>query len=125
MEAPPVREPPYFDEVLDTWFLSVADYAGITTDDLLTHCRVVVDPQGELIGVQISDEIPLDHILLQRGLKRADIVKYINGVRVTTVSAARRTVREQYNSGVIKFEVKIERDGVEMVLRCIVPKPTK
>lgn len=101
-----------YDEGTDTWTLGTEDYVNINVDELARYAKVVHDAEGKPLGIQISDEIPEDNVVLGRGGRKGDIIKAINGKPITSMSEVRRVVRTDYNNGVEEFTVDYERDGV-------------
>lgn len=114
-----------YDEKTDSWLIGTDDYMNVNTDDFVQYAKTVVDEKGEPIGIQISDDIPEDNVVVKRGGKKGDIIKSINGVKVTSMADVRRTVREQYNSGTTEFEVLFEREGVPQRKMFKVPQKKK
>ncbi|MCC6149105.1 MAG: hypothetical protein IT461_02550 [Planctomycetes bacterium] len=108
-----------------SWLIGTDDYMNVNTDDFVQYAKTVVDEKGEPIGIQISDDIPEDNVVVKRGGKKGDIIKSINGVKVTNMADVRRTVREQYNSGTTEFEVLFEREGVPQRKLFKVPQKKK
>jgi hypothetical protein len=116
VETPPPPTPPTqstFDEATNTWNLGTEDYMNIDVDELARHARAVYDSSGRPIGIQIADTLPEGSVVSQRGGRRGDIIKSINGVPVRAMADVRRIVREQYNAGTVEFDVIFERDGDE------------
>lgn len=103
-----------YDSKNDTWDLGTDDYKNINVDELAKFAKVVHDREGKPLGIQISEDIPEDNVVLGRGGRRGDIIKAINGKPVASMSDVRRVVREQYNAGIEEFRVDLERDGVPM-----------
>lgn len=101
-----------YDQANDTWTLGTDDYVNINVDELAKYAKVVHDAEGKPLGIQISEEIPEDNVVLGRGGRRGDIIKAINGKPVTSMSDVRRVVRQDYDAGVEEFTVEYERDGL-------------
>lgn len=101
-----------YDEETDTWTIRRNDYKDIKVDDLARYAKVVSDRNGNAVGIQISEKMPKDNVVLGRGARRGDIIKSINGQSVKSMSDVRRIVGSQRKSGVEKYVVVIERDGV-------------
>lgn len=114
-----------YDEKTDSWLIGTDDYMNVNTDDFVQYAKTVVDEKGEPIGIQISEDIPEDNVVVKRGGKKGDIIKSINGVKVTNMADVRRTVREQYNAGTTEFEVLFEREGVPQRKLFKVPQKKK
>lgn len=116
-----------YDEANDMWTIGREDYQGLDVDELAKYAKVVHDREGKPLGIQISDEIPEDNVVVSRGGRRGDIIKAINGKPVASMSDVRRVVREQYNAGIEEFRVDLERDGVPMqkVFRAPAKKKTE
>lgn len=94
------------------WILGTDDYKNVNVDELARYAKVVHDREGKPLGIQISDDIPEDNVVLGRGGRRGDIIKAINGQPVKSMGDVRRIVRTQYNAGTTEFNVTFERDGV-------------
>jgi hypothetical protein len=73
--------------------------------------RVVIDENGNPLGLMIPEETPEDNLLIKRGGKRGDIIKSVNGKPVKMLADAKRTIREEYEAGIREFEIGYERDG--------------
>lgn len=114
-----------YDEATDTWTIGTDDYMNVSTDDFVQYARTVVNEKGEPIGIEITDGIPDDNVVIKRGGRKGDIIKSINGVKVTNMADVRRVVREQYNGGATEFEVQFERDGQPMRKLFKVPQKKK
>lgn len=114
-----------YDSQTDSWTIGTDDYVNVNTDDFVQYAKTVVDEKGQPIGIQISDDIPEDNVVVKRGGKKGDIIKSINGVKVTNMADVRRTVREQYNAGTTEFEVLFEREGVPQRKMFKVPQKKK
>jgi hypothetical protein len=116
-----------YDQKTDTWQLGTEDFARPEVlDEMARYARVVQDAQGKAIGIQITDDVPEDSVLVRRGGRRGDIIKSINGNPVTSVAQARAVGRKLYvDQGVTNFEVGYERDGVPGVKRFTLPPKKK
>jgi hypothetical protein len=116
-----------YDDKTDTWRLGTEDFARPEVlDEMARYARVVQDAQGKAIGIQITDDVPEDSVLVRRGGRRGDIIKSINGNPVTSVAQARAIGRKLYvDQGVLDFEVGYERDGVPGVKRFKLPPKKK
>jgi hypothetical protein len=102
-----------YDAATDTWTLGRNDYDNAQlANDLAQFARVVSDRDGNSLGIQITENIPQDNIVVQRGGRSGDIIKAINGQPVRSMADVRTIVRQQYNAGQTRFEVSYERDGV-------------
>jgi hypothetical protein len=101
-----------YDAKTDTWTIGTDDYKNMNVDDLAKYAKVVHDRNGNPLGIQITDEIPDDNVVVARGGRKGDIIKAINGKPVLSMADVRRIVREDYNAGVTEFRVNYEREGV-------------
>jgi hypothetical protein len=111
---PTQRTESTFDEATNTWTLGQQDYMDVDINELARHVRVAYDQTtNRPIGIQITDSLPANSLLRQRGAQPNDIIKSINGTPVTGAQQVIGIVRTQYNEGVRKFEVVFERGGVE------------
>ncbi|MBP9891414.1 MAG: hypothetical protein KBG84_05860 [Planctomycetes bacterium] len=91
--------------------LGSEDFTEEAIEAACNALRVVVDENGEPIGLQISEETPEDNVLIRRGSKRGDIIKSVNGKPVKKLADAKRIVREEHDAGKREFEIGYERDG--------------
>jgi hypothetical protein len=116
-----------YDQKTDTWELGTEDFARPEViDEMARYARVVQDAQGKAIGIQITDDVPENSVLVRRGGRRGDIIKSINGNPVTSVAQARSIGRKLYvDQGVTDFEVGYGRDGVPGVKRFKLPPKKK
>jgi hypothetical protein len=117
VEQPPVQTAPRessYDENTGTWTLGTDDYMHVDVDELARHAIVRYDREGRPLGIEIGESLPENSLVAQRGGRRGDIIKSINGTPVRGMSDVRRVVREQYNQGTEEFVVILERDGQEM-----------
>lgn len=117
--ADPAKPPPdsrptesTYDEKTDTWTIGTNDFATINVDELAKYAKVVMDKEGKPLGIQITEEIPDNNVVIARGGKKGDIIKAINGKPVTSMSAVRGIVIKERDAGVETFVVDYERAGV-------------
>jgi hypothetical protein len=102
-----------FNEKTGEWHLERGDFANaVAIDDMARYARVVYDNQGKAVGIQITDNVPESSLIVQRGGRRGDIIKSVNGKPVNSVADAKRIGGTDYKNGVTRFEVVYERDGV-------------
>jgi hypothetical protein len=120
-EAELQRESRY-EESTDTWFLGTDDFMDVDLDAWAMYSQPATDADGRVVGIQIRDNTPDNHPALQRGGRKGDIIKAINGVPVRTMADIRRVGREQYNSGTDVFIVDIERNGITIKKTFRVPR---
>lgn len=126
--------PPPVVEIVDTrpkesikradgvWDLGTDDYKNINVDELVKYTKIVTDRDGKAVGIQLSEDIPDDSVLVKRGGRSGDIIKSINNKTVLSMSDARRIVRTEYNTGIDQFSVIFERDGIRRTETFNVPR---
>jgi membrane-associated protease RseP (regulator of RpoE activity) len=122
---PPVDTRPAessYDEKTDTWTIGTNDFANINVDELAKYAKVVMDKDGKTLGIQITEEIPDNNVVIARGGKKGDIIKAINGKPVRDMSAVRGIVIKERDAGVETFVVDYERGGVPGQKTIKVPK---
>lgn len=102
-----------YNEKTGEWELGTDDYMNpALPTELAKHAKIVNDKDGNPVGIQVAESMPEDSVVLQRGGRRGDIIKSINGEAVRSMADVRRVVRTQYNAGKDVFVVNYERDGV-------------
>ncbi|MCC6572487.1 MAG: hypothetical protein IT462_01735 [Planctomycetes bacterium] len=108
----PVYGKSKYDAKTDTWDIGYEDFKSLSGDDFVKYAKVVVDNDGQPMGIQITEDVPDDHVVVKRGGQKGDIVKSVNGKAVKSMADVRKIVKTDYDAGVTSFEVVFERNGV-------------
>ncbi|MCC6572488.1 MAG: hypothetical protein IT462_01740 [Planctomycetes bacterium] len=112
IKQPATRKESDYEPATDTWLMGTDDFEAFKKIDLAGAVRVVVDRDGKPMGLQITDDVKDDHILAQRGAKRGDIIKAVNGKPVRSLAEARTVITKEVDAGVSTFVISYERDGL-------------
>ncbi|MCK6440131.1 MAG: hypothetical protein L6Q71_08020 [Planctomycetes bacterium] len=91
-------------------FKGLEDWRSKPFQDLAGYLSTRIDKDGYPTGLQISDDLPEDHILYRAGFRGGDVVKSINGTPISEIQMAKNYVMKLRDEGVTAFVIGFERN---------------